>query len=87
MCDGVILSSGKITSGGSVANWRTYVSDGAEFILTSIPKSTFERKERWAEYWEAVELHKPNRNALEEELAGLEARITEIKKELEALDA
>ena len=90
VCDGVILSSGKITSGGSVANWRTYVADGSEFILTSIPKSVFERKERWAEYWEAEEIYKPGKNAreeLEEELTRLEARIAEIKKELEALDA
>lgn len=90
VCDGVILSSGKITSGGSVANWRTYVSDGAEFILTSIPKSIFERKERWAEYWDAEEISKPDKKAkeeLKEELTRLEARIAEIKKELEALDA
>lgn len=77
----------KIKAKGELSEWRTYVADGSEFILTSIPKSVFERKERWAEYWEAEEIYKPNRKALEEELAGLEARITEIKKELEALDA
>lgn len=91
VCDDVILVSGKITSGGSIANWRTYVSEGSEFILTSVPKSILDKKDLWADDWEAEEYcpetKKPDRKALEEELARLEARIAEIKEELEAINA
>lgn len=91
VCEDVIMVSGKITSGGSVKNWRTYVSEGSEFILTSVPKSILDKKDLWADDWEAEEYSQgpkePDRKALEEELARLEARIAEIKQELEAMNA
>lgn len=81
----VILISGRISSGGSRANWESEVHEGAVFELNNVSKTLYEKFLQNPDSTYTVELieNKVDRTALAEEKERLLARIAEIDKLLE----
>lgn len=75
--DSVSLVVGKISSGGSVKNWRSVVNEGAEFILENVPATSIADVPEWVEVI-SVQKNGIDIEALHEERARLMARIAEI---------
>lgn len=85
--DDIVFISGNYDSGGSVKNWTTVVDD-ATFEIHNFPLPMTERteiKSAIAAGWCEVKLNqkKRSREEIETEIAELEARITDLKKELD----
>ena len=85
VCDDVVLEEGTITSGGSCANWKTIIKEGAVLRVKGISKAMLE-KEDLPSYitCEVIEDKEIDRLALMQEKEKLLARLAEIEKMLNA---
>lgn len=79
--DGVILLSGRVTSGGSMKNWRTYVIEGSVVEVRDVPRAAVADID--ADDW-AVEIveAEDKTSVLLAERERLLARLAEIDAEL-----
>lgn len=76
----VTLLSGKITSGGSCANWTTEIEEGSVFKIRNVPRKALELTNGHNVTFEEIEEPTIDRRALEEEKEKLLARLAEIEK-------
>ena len=87
--DDIIWISGEKDSGGSVKNWESYVSN-ATFEIHRFPEPSIQLEEVQAairEGWCEVRYPTPkksDREKLEQEIKELEARLVELRKQLES---
>lgn len=80
--DGVAFTQGAPRSGGSMKNWATEVRPGAVILIHDVPRAAVEARLNWEDSYGAFEIIEsaPNRQALEEERARLQARLAEIEQ-------
>jgi hypothetical protein len=82
--EGVSMVSGEVKSGGSRANWCTWIQEGSEFLIYDMPKTILDYE--WHEFdvskYKDIR-EKIDRVALESELAEIEARASQIRALLE----
>lgn len=80
--DGVAFTQGAPRSGGSMKNWATEIRPGAVILIHDVPRQAVEAELNWADSYGTYEIiaSAPNRRALEEERARLQARLAEIEQ-------
>lgn len=84
--DGVILLSGRVTSGGSMKNWRTYVIEGSVVEVRDVPRAAISDID--TNDWTIEIVEAGDRTAvLRAERDRLIARLAEIDAELTAAPA
>ena len=96
---GVIITKGKVRSGGSARYWATYAAAGTVFELRDLPRSTADAitaavatdAENTHPKFAGARLIDSNplaeRKALEQDVADLEARLASLRARLAALPA
>ena len=84
---GIVIKSGKFSSGGSAKNWLTVVENGTSFIMRDVSRSLVEsnmEKSIQAEIISETETTGMDTEALKAEKEKLVARLSEIENLLEA---
>jgi len=80
--DGVVLESGKVTSGGSMKNWRTIIKAGSVLTVYDVPKQAVEKGLGWVDWYGTYEVVGKDdpKAALLAEKAALMERLAEIER-------
>lgn len=80
VCDDVTVLSGKLTSGGSMRNWRTVAREGTVIKVRNVPKAALAITNDMNVTVEVVEENEVDRAALIAEKEKILARLAEIEK-------